>query len=177
MNIELTSTSVRQMADRVVTAYPEFNKPFVLEMLTKAFGHRNFDTLSGLLKKEEPTDCTFKPYTLWFDMSSTDEWAPEPAWANLIVTPAFVREVKLLAAQCTADGLSTIRVDCFQRPELVLCDWDDGEAANPLNIHYWSLTVSPARFWFSATPKHAEYQVETHAFFIEDLLLALEPLA
>lgn len=169
MIIELTSQSIREMADRIVMAYPETGKPRALEMLSTAFGYRNFDTVSGLLKKEQAGNPGFTPFTLYFAMRATTEWAPEPNWACKDITPAFVQQLQGYVAQCKESGLTSLRVDCTQVTDMCLDDWDEGTDDEPFNVHYWTLTVTPTRFWFSATPKHAEYEVETRAVYLEDL--------
>lgn len=169
MNIELTSQSIRTMADRVTKAYPDTSKPKALEMLAVALGYRNFDTLSGMLKKAPTKLASFASFDLYFAMRATDEWAPEPVWAKKQITPAFVEKLKHYVEQCKAAGLSSMRVDCTQVPDMELDDWDDGKESDPFNVHYWTLTVTPTRFWYSATPKHAEYEVETRALYLDDL--------
>lgn len=177
MQIELTSKSVRDMAARVVKTHPDMTKPKVLEVLAHAFGHRNFDTLSGLLKTEalQPLDpakpdtlpeiSALKfPVTLWLECQvMADRYGPR--WARLVLTQTFLETVLELQARCRQWNSRVITEE--GRPD----EWDEYAGHNRyFNMRDSQLCVSQERFWFQAHPKHCTYYVETRAVYISDLL-------
>lgn len=175
MQIELSSSSVRTMADRVVKTHPDLAKPLVLELLAHAFGYRNFDTLSGVLKNESapapapalplPISARKFPVTLWLECRVLSDYGSCPAWARLELTEERLRQLLTLQAECSEKNLSTVSV--FDGPD----EWDENAGANRYyNMRDAQLCVSKIAFWFSARPKHAEYNVETVVVYFDTLL-------
>lgn len=182
MQLELNAKTVRDMADRVVKTHPEMTKSKTLEVLAHAFGQRNFDTLSGLLKAEPPSlpnqtqDAAWPelaslklPVTLWLECRGMDNNESGSNWARLVVTREFLEKVLEMQSRCRQWSASAIHEEC--RPD----EWDElGSGRRPLNMRDSQLCVTSERFWFQAMPKHENYYVETRDIYIRDLLALLE---
>lgn len=171
MKFDITSQSVRAMADRILGDGPVLNKAAALELLAKAFGYRNFDTLSGVLK-QAPTPpaapCVLEGVplgtTLWLECVVCAEFGEGPEWANVSLDAAFLAKLCQLRELCVAHGLSHVAVD--QAPT----DWKDYAGyGSYYNMRDWQLYVTGSRFWFRGTPKHCRYAVETRAVDIAAL--------
>ena len=88
MDITLNEKKVREMAARLRDALgrDRVSQGAALEALSKAFGERNWDTFSGLLKRAAPMPVKLaKPVALYVNAHSCDEWAPGPSWCKLVV--------------------------------------------------------------------------------------------
>lgn len=172
MKFDVTSTSVRDFADRVVKAHAGIDKPQALEIAAHGFGYRNFDTLSGVLKKaapaakpkSEPFQLS-KPVPLWIEGFVCDNDYAVFEWVAVLLTEAFLARVVSCRDLCVESGLLHLSVN------IAPTDWHcDKESV----VHDWQLYVSPTRFWFRGHPKHASFAVETRAVYFEDLLKLLK---
>ena len=170
---DLTSKSVREFADRIVTAHPELDKPKALEIASHGFGFRNFDTLSSVLKEpstraKSPTLKVElkKPVTLWIEGYVCDNEAATFDWLKVNLTSTFIERLLTRRNLCSTNGLLHVSED--SRP----ADWYRDEYVGV--IHDWQLYVSPYRFWFRGHPKHASYAVESRAVHFDKLLELLK---
>lgn len=175
MDINLTSASVREIADRITKAFPDRNKPEVLEMLAIGFGYRDFNTLSGLLKKEgkavlEPAPNALATQLkqvagvverdLYVECSANDEWAEYPSWVRIRLTRDFLTQVLELSARCREEGIS----------EVVTFDSPDGSDPNTSVNHSWELVVDSTSFYFRGHQKSSGVVVENRAVYLSPLL-------
>jgi hypothetical protein len=176
MNIELTSKSVNQMANRILEAYPHQAKPAILEMLACGLGYRNFDTLSGVLKKEKPTAKQGKgtrlpphslsaPVMLWLECFSVEDGMDAPQWVNYQLTSQCLQVLLEKQAMCVSKDLEVVKF--CEEPSA----YDQGFFV--ADIPNWSMFVSKTCFWFRGFPKHCDYAVETAKVEIAELLAML----
>lgn len=190
MEINLNETTVRAMANRLRThlqasASIECSLSMSLESTAKMLGHKNWDTLIGILRKEETPAAevarrlkdwaTFgwrekppvvgKPFVLMWEAFACSEWGDGPSWAKIEVTQEFVNELHRQQTQCLEQTLSSIHVDyqCEQ--------WHNDDE---LRIRGEELVVDRASFWLRAYPKHADYAVETRMIDVKDFFDVIE---
>lgn len=177
MQVELTSKSVRTMASRLSKAYPDISRPLALEMLAKALGYRNFDTLSGLLKQEVlkesapplPDLSLFgNAVELWMEAYVCDDFGDGPSWAMVALDAPLVTRILKMQATCQNNALG--HVSEWESPS----DWEeDAGYGSRFNMQDWQLYVSSDRFWFRGHPKHCSTAVETRGIRIEELMSKL----
>lgn len=172
MKFDVTSTSVREFADRVVMTHPGIDKPQALEIAAHGFGYRNFDTLSGVLKKTTPkrkaSNAPFhldQPVPLWIEGFVCENEYAVFEWAKVTLTEVFLARIRKLRELCTEAGL--LHLSVADSP----ADWHCDEE---FVIHDWQLYVSETRFWFRGHPKHASFAVETRAVNFDDLFKLLK---
>jgi len=172
MKFDVTSASVREFADRVVSAHPGIDKPQALELAAHGFGYRNFDTLSGVLKKAGPGSKPMsepfkldKHIPLWVEGFVCDNEYAVFEWAKVVLTEAFLARVLKYRSLCGEAELLHLAVD--DSPT----EWYRDEESV---IHDWQLFVNPTRFWFRGHPKHASFAVETRAVYFDDLFKLLK---
>lgn len=186
MDIKVTHQSVRAMADRIAKAHADISKPKALEILSSGFGYKNFDTLSGVLKKESSAPATsgaftgdstleippFTPFTLVLDAFACDEDGDSPAYAEITVTTEFIAQIKHTAVVCQSANIRAAHVNDSDGI------WHDPEGA--LRMRGTDLVVMPSfgavgdtSFFFQAHPKHADYDCETRAVDLKDLIACI----
>ena len=181
MQIDINSKSVRVMADRIAKAHEDITKPKALEILSSGFGYKNFDTLSGVLKQSEPAATQpqdlpvvpeFTPFTLVIDAFACDEYGDGPDYAEATITPEFLEEMLRRVATCASAG---IRAAHFNEDDGV---WHDPQ--DELRMRGTDLVIMPSRgalaeasFFFQGHRKHADYNCETRAIDIKDLLACI----
>ncbi|MDO8414831.1 MAG: hypothetical protein Q7S87_01320 [Agitococcus sp.] len=177
MHIELTSTSVNQMANRITEAFPQQGKPAVLEMLAYGLGYRNFDTLSGVLKKEKaarkqtqtngvPLGLLSTPVALWLECFSVDKGMDSPQWVAYSLTTMNLTFILEQQAICIAKDLDAVKFS--EEPT----SYDQGFFV--ADIPSWSMFVSKTSFWFRGIPKHCDYAVETTLIEIARVITLLK---
>lgn len=174
MQIEINSKYVRNMAERIVKNFPQVEKPTALEMVAQSLGYRNFDTLSGLLKKEAKalrksnvSQLLAKPVMLWMESFVVGDYGNGPEWVNVELTAEYLESMLKQRDFCKERNLS--HTSEWADPT----DWQE-EPSNPFNMRDWQLYVTEDSFWFRAHPKHCDYAVETRAVSFEELLKLLQ---
>lgn len=185
MLVQFSSKEVNQIADRIVKGHPDFQKPLVLEMLAHGFGYRNFDTFSGVLKKQAEGGCSIKneivsqphllinqaqnaPVTLYLEMYCTEAEGDSPLWAEVSLTPEFLNTIIEAKEWVIEKKLSSVSLNDF--PDNYERKTDD----IVIRDDNWWLCVDEDGFWFRGIPKHAGSPVETYRADIETLLQCLD---
>lgn len=102
--------------------------------------------------------------TMVVEAFACDEYGDGPAWAEVVVDQKFLDKLQQLSGLCKEHGLEQVRVNWA--PER----WDNED---DLRLRGNSLVVTEGDFWFTAYPKHANYDVETRIMCIDDLVKAL----
>lgn len=167
MEFHLNEKKVREMAGRMrkVFGNDTLGHSKALEAVAQTLGYPNWDTLSGLLKREDKPRFTLdKPVTLYINAYACDEWADGPSWAKVRIDQAFIDAVLELQALCEDKGLDHVSKDWC--PEA----WDDDDN---LRLQGDELVVCRHSWWFTARPKHADYSCETRMLDIGWMLDAL----
>ena len=102
--------------------------------------------------------------TLILEAYAKSEYGDGPAWARVDLTPEFVSQVKRLSKLCTDNKLRAVTT--FDAPDA----WD---AEDELRLRGDGLEVHGDSFWFTSSPKHSDYEVETRSMLVLDLEKAL----
>lgn len=186
MQINIDTQSVRAMADRIVKAHPDLAKPKALEILSSGFGYKNFDTLSGVLKKERNATAPsgaiaedsaldipqFTPFTLVIDAFACDEYGDCPPYAETTVTPEFLQSLAHHVGVCGAAGVRAAHIGDYD------CVWHDPQ--DDLRMRGTDLVIMPsfgafggASFFFQGHKKHANYNCETRAIDLKNLIACI----
>jgi len=167
MDISLNEDRVKSMAARLrLASGPRtLSASKSLEVLASVLGYPNWDTLSGLLKRQrQPGVRLPESVELYLPAFALYEYGESPSFARVKVTQKWIEELLELQATCVSKQLSHIAID--GGPD----EWQDDE-------HYRMrselLVVDSSSFWFQAHPKHANYLVETREVGVEQLLTAL----
>lgn len=130
-----------------------------LEILAQTLGYRNYDELSGLVKKQmaderalkAPVIPDFKSFEVMVSAYACDTWGEGPSWARFTCDKDFLGQILELQEMVKRKNLSV--ASCDTGPE-----WDNQET---YRIRNDEMKVSNTEFWFHANPKHASYSVET----------------
>lgn len=105
----------------------------------------------------------FAPFKLVMEVFALDEYGDSPSTAMIEVSHEFVRHLQQLSALCRNNNLSVVQKHAHLQ-------WDDER----LNMRGDLLTVSSdGCFWYSAHPKHQDYNCETRSINIDSLLAAI----
>ncbi len=171
MEFCVNEKKVREMAGRLRQAIGKeaVGHADALELVSQTLGYPNWDTLSGMLKRESravpPGVRVARPLTLYVEAFSCDEWAEGPSWAKVTIDQQFVDTVLELQALCTSQKLDQVSRSWFVEK------WgDDGQ----LRLQGEDLQVGPRSWWIRARPKHADYDCETRMLDISWLLDCLQ---
>lgn len=164
MEFQLNEKKVRDMAGRMRKVFGNDTLSYAkaLETMAQTLGYPNWDTLSGMLKRESARQFKLDtPTTLYVSAFACDEWGESPAWAKVTLDQPLIDAVLSMQQLCIADGLDeTSRswgVEAWGRgAELLL----RGE----------KLTVTAHSWWMQAYPKHADYECQTRMIDIAWLL-------
>jgi len=106
-----------------------------------------------------------RPFMLIVDAYAISEFGDGPAFAEITVDQAFVDRVIRLRRVCKENDLESVSV--WSYPDR----WDNED----LKVRDESLRVYHGEsWWFEGHPKHADYNVETRAIEIDDLLKVIE---
>lgn len=102
--------------------------------------------------------------TVYVKAHSTSEYGGEgPSYAKIVVDEAFVLRLLRLSNLCKKDGLSEART-CDGPALWGGCDED------AMRLTCAELVVSGTQFWFTDSPKHANYVIETDGHQISKLI-------
>jgi len=175
MDFQITKSNVRDIVSRLRQALgaESVSQSNAFEAFAKALGLKNWDTLSGLLKREgEPTAAAAPafqleaPVEMYVDAYSCDYAGEGPAWAKVTLTPDFLNEVLRMQLICKEQDV-----------DIVTKSWapEKWEAEERLRLEGDDLYVTDDSWWFRARPKHADYAVETRNVDIRDMLALLVP--
>lgn len=186
MEIQLSEKMVRGMATRLRTELgtTDLKQSQALELVSHLMGLKNWDTLSGMLKKPkadasaalnnkfkkagiwEKTPTVDTPFMLYIDAFSCDAFDSDgPGWMRVEVTQAFVDNLWKQQRLCVTHSLGETIGDEFWGET-----WDNNEN---LRIHGDDLYVSTKSFWFRGIPKHWDTAVESRMFDIAELFNAI----
>lgn len=190
MEINLNETTVRAMANRLrahlkASASVECSLSQSLESTAKMLGHKNWDTLIGILRKEEaPSEelerrrrewaafgwrekapTVAKPFVFMWEAFACSEWGDGPQWARVEVTQELVNNIHRLQTECLEKALTRVE------QSYVCEEWDNTEE---LRIRGDELVVDRHSFWLSAQPKYGDYAVETRMTDVKDFFDAIE---
>jgi hypothetical protein len=121
-------------------------------------GSWDCDATEGIEVRKTPT---FEPFTLVVAAQATDEFGEGPDYAEVSVTPGFIEHLLRLSRLCEEHGLESVTT-----PGAV----DRWDREDELRIRGDSLRVWKDTFWFEAYPKHADYNVESAAIDIANLV-------
>ena len=163
MQIELTQKSVNAMAVQLVSQIPTLPKPAALEFLAKGFGFRNFDTLSGILKRENRTDNVThntapqkpfphfelnEPVKIWMSCFSVKEGGEFPAWIGYDLDEAVLHEILKMQATCKAEGYIYINESDD------VATFDNTYFAG--SVIEWGITVTKETFYLVGETRHGD---------------------
>lgn len=164
-----------------------------LEILSKTLGFDNWETLSQMLTSEractevavvaphagwspekkqyaqsigwrEKPPLVSKPFNFYWEALACSEWGDGPQWANLYVTQAFVDALHEWQTKCLDMGAT---LTFKAAPDA----WDSEDEYRLLDDE---ININGNQFWFSAHPKHANYNVETRILAIKDFFDAID---
>lgn len=167
MEFHLNEKKVRNMAVRMrqVFGNDHLSHSKALEVVAQTLGYKNWDTLSGLLKRAEtPRFSLDKPVTLFVGAFSHDSWSKQPDWVKLTLDQAFIYTLLEMKSLCNDKDLDETSRSCLSG------EWHRGEE---LRIQGDNLIVSRTAWWLQARPKHADHYVETRMLDIDMMLEAL----
>lgn len=181
MKVELNEQKVRTMATRLREALgrDQLGQGRALETLAAVFGFKNWDLLSGMLKREAtPAFVLAAPVTLYLEAFSTgpDSWSSDPDWAMVVIDQAFIDQLLALQALCQERELGHVAAfgdPTWQGEHRDNEDADEDADETPVSMDSGHLYVSAHSWWFHAVPRHASYAIETRLLDINVLLDAL----
>lgn len=175
MDFQITKSNIRDIVSRLRQALGSetVSQSSAFEAIAKALGLKNWDTLSGLLKREDepaalpaPAFQLAAPVEMYVDAYSCDYYGEGPAWAKVTLTPQFLNEVLRMQRICKEQDVDIVSKswapEKWEREERLHFEGDD-------------LYVTDSSWWFRARPKHADYAVETRNVDIGDMLALLTP--
>lgn len=110
--------------------------------------------------QEYPRPEIPKPFTLVVDAYACSEYGAGPAYAVIEIGPEFWERIFRLLGLCRTESLASCSE--WRGPDR----WDGAE---DLRLVSDTLVVDRDSFWFTARPKHADYDVETRAVDLEEL--------
>ena len=116
-----------------------------------------------IIPAEPSYELAFAPFKLVIEVFALDEHGDSPGAAMIEMNAGFVRHLQRLSSLCLNNKLWVVKED--DTPA-----WDD----ESLNMRGDLLTVSrEGNFWYSAHPKHQDYNCETRSINIDSLLAAI----
>ena len=114
----------------------------------------------------------FTPFTLVMQAFVCDENGEGPAYAKILVTPELLRKIAALAASMQTLGIRSAHVDDDDGI------WADGDES--YRMRGTDMVVMPlpggfekASFFFQGHPKHVDYNCETRAVDLKDLIACI----
>lgn len=102
--------------------------------------------------------------SVFIEAYACSEHGDGPAFAAFKLTESLIEELTTLSQLCADHGLSEVR--CLRG-----CMWGPGTIQDDLRLRSDELVVCGDEFWFRATPKYADYHVETRGLSIQKLLV------
>lgn len=173
MKVELNETKVRTIATglRAAIHAGHVTHSKVLEVLSASMGFRNWDTMSGMLKRESrPTLALTQPVKLYVQVFATGD-GDGPDWAQVVIDQVFLDQLLSLQALCHDRRLS--HAATFGEPSLWQGDHREEPDADSISFDSTQLYITARGWWFRATPKHTAYACETRVVDIAMLRAAL----
>jgi hypothetical protein len=175
LSIELDKPKVRDMADRLRWAVEgtQLSHSQALEILSKTLGYRNWDTLSGILRRDTPVvnfetlaaSYLDEPVTMYLSVYACDDFGDSPSWAAVTIDRAWLATLFRLQALCIEQ-----RVDSTA----LALGPDEWASSETFRIRSETFEVSEAHWFFKGFPKHADYAVETRMIDTARMLEALK---
>lgn len=170
MEICIDESRAREMASRLRSTFgtKTVSQSKSLEALAKTLGYADWNTLSGMLKRDTKEKAVVpaiarllvgKPFDLYWEAYACSDLGESPGWAKVAVDQAFLDQVLATQALCVDKKLDHIALD-FN------AEWDD---VQDLQIRDTQLIVTEYSFWLRASPRYANYHVETRSIEIEYL--------
>ena len=92
--------------------------------------------------------------TVYFGAYATNEFEG-PLYARLDVTPDFILTLRRLRALCSEQRLAQARIN--DAPD----EWGPGTIEEEMRLEAPELVVTPHMFWFTDTPRHMPFHIET----------------
>lgn len=195
MDFHLNEKSVRAMADRLRTflrtnpqlgGAAECSLAMSLEATAKMLGHRNWDTLIGLLRKEAAGAASVagsprpaqlevqrkaptidKPFLLVWEAYPSCDFGHGPGWAIVEVNQSFIDTLCRVLAQKPQQSR--------RQAPLSGCDVDwDPDYRDQLMVSNELVVQGQSYFWLSARPKYADYDIETRMLDIHEFFDIIE---
>jgi hypothetical protein len=167
MKIEVNEKTFRGMASRLrEESNEELKNCESFEKLSRILGFKNWDTLSGLLKRGQQVALTLeRPLTLYVEAFACDEYGESPTWAKLTINQEFVDALLRLQGVCKSNNLHMVSeywpVDAWQ---------DDDN----YRMRGETLEVTDGNWWIKAYPKHVDYNCETRMIGVKELVEILD---
>lgn len=179
MELIIDLPRARAMAKSLRTSLGTYNvtSSAAYEALAHALGHPNWDTLSGMLNKENPAKPALgeqppaacgralveQPFVLLLEAFPCDEWGESPSFAVLDVDDSVVRTIGQARDMVRAQGLNNAELDFSGH------QWstDFGDMFS-LNLRGDALQVWNHTWLLTARPKHCDYSIETRAISHEN---------
>lgn len=171
MDIQLDHQRARDMARRLRDAVgiDQISQAKALEVLAQTLAYKNWDTLSGLLKRDESPDFVLSnPVKLLVNVYACTDEGEAPAWASILITQEFINQLLELKRMGFDKHLDSVAVPSSE------VSWA-GEEDNfrSFRIRNEELHVSQFGWYFSGDPKHCSYSVETRMIEFPEFFKAL----
>lgn len=122
-------------------------------------------------RKALPEIPSFTPYQLVIDAFACNQDGDSPSYAAIEVKPEFLAKIARVSAAASAAGIRVAHVDADNGI------WSDPD--NSLRMRDSELVVYPKHgagntsFWFRGHPKNADYDCETRAIDLNDLITSV----
>jgi hypothetical protein len=171
MDIQLDHQRARDMARRLRDAVgiDQISQAKALEVLAQTLAYKNWDTLSGLLKRDaSPGFVLATPVKLLVNVYACTDEGEAPAWAAILVTQEFINQLLELKRMGFDKDLDSVAVSSSE------VSWA-GEEDNfrSFRIRNEELHVNQFGWYFSGDPKHCSYSVETRMIDFLEFFKAL----
>ena len=174
MEICIDESRALEMASRLRSSFGpgKVSMSKSLEALAKTLGYPNWDTLSGMLKRDTQEKAVVpalarlligKPFDLFWEAYACFDMGESPGWAKVAFNQALLDQILATQALCLEKKLDHIALDFYAA-------WED---VQDLQIRDTQLIVTEYSFWLRASPRYVDYHVETRSIEIEHLRGAL----
>ena len=110
------------------------------------------------------------PVQVFIEAYACSEFGSGPRYALLKVDKGFLATLRRLTAACLKYGLSEVR--CYGAPDTC----GPGTIETELRLTCGELVVTPTRFWFTDSPKHADYSIESRSQDVEEFIREVQKL-
>jgi len=170
MDIQLDQRRARDMARRLRDAIgiDQISQAKSLEVLAQTLAYKNWDTLSGLLKADEPVHVELAaPVRLLVNVYACTDQGDAPPWAAVQITQTFIDELLELKRLGADKGLDSIAVSSSE------VSWAGAEDNFGFRIRSEELHVNSFGWYFSGAPKHCNYSGETRMIGFDEFFRAL----
>lgn len=116
----------------------------------------------------------FNPFTLVVDAWACDEYGDSPSYAEIAMTQALLAEIVRISRIAKDAQIRVAHIDSNDGI------WGDPDGSLPLRMRGTGLVIMPSRgslgessFFWQGHPKHADYNCETRAIDLKDLLACI----